>query len=981
MDWSNECMESADIDLLPVPLNNDECNEGKCRKGETNDGESCSFTNRCMITHDSFNDVPMEYRFKKNKNCYDTRTLINVFETNLNIYNYNPSPKYPSDPFIGADYTYPELSKIVASVKDIPPILKIFMSFGEQFVRDMFNNNKETLLKKYGFTKRSSVIVDRIKQKGYRYISRYNNRLTDVTDRNYGMQGDSVGWVSKKYIQDNRKDIAVWYNINGPIKKSKPILEWTDIRENDIWNNSGANLNDPSRITILNKSHIKIITGPTVRTRELGSTSSRSSRRRLPMTPTQRTDCYRKVSNYSKKFIQKGKMTFDSNNFDKEIFNKMTEVMSPKLKAMLSKINELDKEDMRRDGKKYKHFIYSGFTSIGSKLIGSFLVANGLDVVYEVSGTTRRTLKYKEKKSDDRFGLLTSNGLFDLSVSKTLTKQIIKQFNERPKNINGDYMRFIVADMGFQEGVDLFDVKYVHIFEEQKTQKQYNQAIGRAIRRCGTVGLNFVPNKGWSIEIFNYKSQLDTGESLFETALSFDNLNKSVINMHDDLEKTLVTSSIDYFLNNFPRGNINSNLPEPDLNMDILSYQKAIESKYSQYKISARGTITNGCSTPQKGPKIMTLSKPQNFMKDFFTPESPQKGIILQTNIGGGKTCTAISLASNNWKNKTILWVTKTTLTESFWKNAVENVCEVNVAKKFDKLKTLKNPKRILTNSEWIKPLSYRQFTNVLKSIHNNKPNDIAQILIKRNGSSDPLKDTLIIVDEAHQLYEMESPRQKPEMSIFEKSVDASYSKSGKKSVKLLLLTATPLFGINVENQEKFFKLLNLMKINKLPTGIQDIRASFFDNDGNFTSNGMKKFRNEIKGLISYLDISNDPTQFAQPKFMDITVPISVPPEPCASIRRTLLQVCKDLKTNSTCMTDFKNQTDECNQIDKFPDKKSKKECKDTAKVTKNNCKSDLKGSFDSCKLDATTQATACTTLKRSLKGVVYQSNALEKCK
>ena len=54
-------------------------------------------------------------------------------------------------------------------------------------------------------------------------------------------------------------------------------------------------------------------------------------------------------------------------------------------------------------------------------------------------------------------------------------------YNERPSNINGDNMRFIVLDSGFKEGIDLFDVKYVHIFEPQRTNADYQQAIGLSL--------------------------------------------------------------------------------------------------------------------------------------------------------------------------------------------------------------------------------------------------------------------------------------------------------------------------------------------------------------------------------------------------------------------------------------------------------------------------------------------------------------------
>ena len=35
----------------------------------------------------------------------------------------------------------------------------------------------------------------------------------------------------------------------------------------------------------------------------------------------------------------------------------------------------------------------------------------------------------------------------------------------RPDNVYGENIRIILMDGGYKEGIDLFDIKYVHIFE------------------------------------------------------------------------------------------------------------------------------------------------------------------------------------------------------------------------------------------------------------------------------------------------------------------------------------------------------------------------------------------------------------------------------------------------------------------------------------------------------------------------------------
>ena len=57
--------------------------------------------------------------------------------------------------------------------------------------------------------------------------------------------------------------------------------------------------------------------------------------------------------------------------------------------------------------------------------------------------------------------------------------------------------------------------------------------------------------------------------------------------------------------------------------------------------------------------------------------------------------------------------------------------------------------KRLLSNN-WIEPISYKTFSNLLTP---GAHNEYMDKLIKRNGNTDILRKTLIIIDEAHKLY------------------------------------------------------------------------------------------------------------------------------------------------------------------------------------------------------------------------------------
>ena len=87
----------------------------------------------------------------------------------------------------------------------------------------------------------------------------------------------------------------------------------------------------------------------------------------------------------------------------------------------------------------------------------------------------------------------------------------------------------------------------------------------------------------------------------------------------------------------------------------------------------------------------------------------------------------------------------------------------------------------------------------------------------KKNGKEDILKRTLIIIDEVHKLYSNDTViSERPNIEVINKRIKDSYKISGKDSVKLLLMSATPMFDKPYELGLTF----NLLPIkNKFPTG------------------------------------------------------------------------------------------------------------------------------------------------------------------
>jgi aspartate beta-hydroxylase len=154
------------------------------------------------------------------------------------------------------------------------------------------------------------------------------------------------------------------------------------------------------------------------------------------------------------------------------------------------------------------------------------------------------------------------------------------------------------------------------------------------------------------------------------------------------------------------------------------------------------------------------------------------------------------------------------------------------------------------------------------------KNNGFYKALVKKNGTIDPLHKTLIIIDEAHKLYGGGdlSSIEKPDMSIFHQSLMNSYQISGRDSVKILMMTATPI----TQNPMELIQLVNLCKTpsQQLPTNFDIFSDEYLNEDGGFTERGKKRFLDEIAGHISYLNREKDARQFAQPEIHNVIVPM-----------------------------------------------------------------------------------------------------------
>ena len=466
---------------------------------------------------------------------------------------------------------------------------------------------------------------------------------------------------------------------------------------------------------------------------------------------------------------------FDNVNFNKEEFlqyvnsdNKLS-----KLKNNLVSLLSTDKGI-------YKHVIYASSTNC-AKMICGLLQCLGLFSAYNSQHQLQITKGYKF------FAYLTINNVYGKPVSKTLVKSIKSIFNQRPDNVFGDKIMFIVIDRHFKEGIDLFDVKYMHLFSKIIYENEENQVIGRIRRSCGHIGL---PD-GTKQIIFSYYPESLKKDASFSSELkkicyyaSIDCFKSE--NIYDLLFGRYVTSL-----------KTNFDIEEYSTSTSVSNFRDDMSDKYS--------TLFKEKSSCYSGFK---LSPTQKMIKYYFTPTIDIKGILCWHPVGSGKTCLGLGVASNFvTKGYQVIWVSKNSLLKDIEKN--KEMCY-----------GLKTNKLLL-------PVSYKTFTNLLQN--------------KNKYARSNLDKTLIIIDEVHKLFDGSlSTLEKPNIDILRKSIQS-------KTCKVLLMTATPF----ISDPMQLIKILNLIVDTPMPEDFQQFKLKYLEDDIKFSYKGGIEFIENIYKHIS----------------------------------------------------------------------------------------------------------------------------------
>lgn len=202
---------------------------------------------------------------------------------------------------------------------------------------------------------------------------------------------------------------------------------------------------------------------------------------------------------------------------------------SPKMRAMLEIINRAPGTQM----------VYTDFRSLeGAQIFSMVLAANGYT-------SFNREYPYAPTKPNKyKFALWTG------TEDQDERKNILNVFNSE-KNKHGDLLKIIIITSAGAEGIDLKNVRGVHIMDPYWNEVRSDQVIGRAVRVNSHIDL---PPKERTVTVFRYlsvftKQQLkDTREKLSTDDYLLD-LAQRKKRVTDDIIHMMKTAAVDCTLN------------------------------------------------------------------------------------------------------------------------------------------------------------------------------------------------------------------------------------------------------------------------------------------------------------------------------------------------------------------------------------------------------------------------------------------------
>lgn len=258
--------------------------------------------------------------------------------------------------------------------------------------------------------------------------------------------------------------------------------------------------------------------------------------------------------------------------------------------------------------------VYSNYVEMeGLQILKIYLQFFGFtNFTYEDINEKINDVKNNEISTYDYFRYVEYHGGIKRE-QRELNKKI---FNSRPNNIYGKVIKIIMISPAGAEGINLYNVRQVHILEPYWNEAKIEQIIGRAIRQCHHADLPIEERK---VDVFRYKmirynKKETTDEKLENLSRKKNNLLLSFIeaikesaidcelfkthNMMGSKYKCFQFNEESLFEDNIgPAYNVNLDFDQK-INNGLNSYDSLIK-KIKVRKISASYKIDNILSKPK----------------------------------------------------------------------------------------------------------------------------------------------------------------------------------------------------------------------------------------------------------------------------------------------------------------------------------------------------------------------------------------------
>ncbi len=203
--------------------------------------------------------------------------------------------------------------------------------------------------------------------------------------------------------------------------------------------------------------------------------------------------------------------------------------LSPKMKVMLENIN----------ASPGLVFVYSNFRSVeGVEVFTRVLSHNG----YSPYGTSNNLPKF---------------AVYSGTEDEARRTELLRVFTA-PENKYGEHIKIILATSAGAEGLNLKNIRQVHIMEPYWNQVRIRQVIGRGVRYRSHIAL---PPEERNVEVFRYFSTLTRDQMLLtkekiSTDEHIEEISMKKQGIIDELEQCLKEAAVDCMLNApFLKGN------------------------------------------------------------------------------------------------------------------------------------------------------------------------------------------------------------------------------------------------------------------------------------------------------------------------------------------------------------------------------------------------------------------------------------------